>query len=145
MELIFSVPDHPIFARYFVREVMQGAALGCRPLFVGEHALPPLYSIPGVRYQWDPGYGSGVERMPLPGEVFRAKGGDCNALVLYEVARRQAARQKDAVSIADWTGTGGMHAQIRRPDGEIEDPSVRLGAPVNWPRNFLYDLKGNGK
>lgn len=142
MEIVFTIPDdNPIFARYLVREILQGAALGCRPLFVGPHALPALHDIPGVKYQWDPSYGSGVERFPLPFEVALSRGGDCNGLVLYEVARRQALGKKDSVSVADWTGTGGMHVQIRRGDGTIEDPSVELGAPVNWPADFLYDRK----
>ena len=141
MRLVFDIPDDdPVFARYLVRHILQGAADGCRPLFVGPGALPPLYGS-GIVYQEDPAYGSGIERFHLPFEVAAKGVGDCNDLVLYEVARRRAKRGNDSVTIADYIGNGSMHAQIRRGDGTVEDPSIRLGAQADWPTNFLYDLR----
>jgi len=145
MKIEIDVPEgNPAFARYLVRHVLQGLALGCRPLFVGPHALPPLAQT-GVRYQFDPEYGSGTERFRLPPAVLASGSGDCNDLCVYEVARRRAHGLKDSISVADYTGTGQMHAQIRRPDGTIEDPSIALGAPHDWPEWFLYDQKSRRK
>jgi hypothetical protein len=134
-----EVPDgDPELTRYIVRHILQGAALGCRPFFVGPHALPPLYDTP-VRYDLEPSYGSGKQVFRLPPDVLSRGRADCGSLCIYEVARRQARRKSDSVSIADWLGDNSMHAQIRRPDGSIEDPSIQLGAVADWPASFLYD------
>lgn len=142
-----EIPEYdPRLTRYIVRHILQGAALGCRPFFVrGVSPLPPLYET-NVRYQLENDYGTGVQTFRLPPDLLRRGVGDCGSLSLYEVARLQAGGEKAEVTIADWIGNNAMHAQIRhekkpgQKKGTIEDPSVVLGAPADWPENFLYDL-----
>lgn len=143
MILQIEIPDSAPKALvwYLVRYVLQGFALGCRPYFVGPNALPPLHCTK-IRYAFDGVHGSGVERIVTPDVVLARGYGDCNDLVNYEVARRQAEGGPDSVAVADWLGNGEMHAQIRRADGQIEDPSIAYGAPVDWPAKYLYNLEG---
>jgi hypothetical protein len=148
MILQIEVPEgNPPLAWYLCKHILQGAALGCRPFFSGPRPLPALHDTK-IRYGFDPHYGTGLERIRLPHTVAREGWGDCNDLSLYEVSRRLAqggyAMENfpapfASISVADYLRNGGMHAQIRRADGEIEDPSVAYGAPVDWPSYFLYD------
>lgn len=142
MIIEIEVPDDAPTALqwYLVKHILHGAALGCRPYFAGPNALPPLKQT-GVKFAPDPSHGSGRERFRLPLETLARGVGDCDALALYEVARRQAQHGHSTITIADLNGDGNMHAQIRRPDGSIEDPSIEHGAMTDWPKDFLYDLK----
>lgn len=147
MRIEIEIPEsNPLLASYLIKHILRGVALGCRPLFVGPNALPPLYES-GFVFKEDPNYGSGIERFRLPVEVAAAGFGDCDGLSVYELSRLLATGEDpDAdISIGDYMGDGGMHAQIRRGDGSIEDPSVKLGAKADWPDWFLYDQGGELK
>jgi hypothetical protein len=87
----------------------------------------------------DPSWGSGIEPAVTPDVVLKRGWGDCNDLVVYEVARATAAGINDSVAIADYLKNGQMHAQIRRADGSIRDVSIERGAPYNWPTDYIYD------
>jgi len=102
-------------------------------------ALPPLYKS-GVRY---------VSQDPracayrTPQEVYDRKGGDCKQLVLWRMAECRNAGHHCTARII-WLNQAGKfvaHAQLRHPDGSIEDPSYNLGmTPVEGkklqlPRN----------
>ena len=140
MRVEIEIPDgDPEFSAYVVRHLLQGLALGCRPLFVGPSALPPLYKS-GVRFAEEPTHGSGVERFRLPSEVFDQMFGDCDGLTVYRLAEELAKGSPVAATIGDFEGSGAMHAQVRWKDsGRIEDPAILLGSPTDWPHWFLYD------
>jgi hypothetical protein len=133
--------DDLFFAAYVLKHLIRGLALGCRPLFVGPNALPSLYSPEaGIRFEEEPTHGSGVERFRLPTEVYRRKRGDCDGLSLYRLAELLAKGEPVDSTIADYLGDGGMHAQVRWLNTRaIEDPAINLGAPYDWPVEFLFD------
>jgi hypothetical protein len=133
------VPEIPLEQfRWLVKYQIDGIARGCVPFFHGPNALPPLYES-GIVYQEEPQHGSGVECFDLPMVVLERGWGDCDDLCIYLIAELLSQNIKAEASIADWKSQGGMHVQVRLPDGTIEDPSMKLGAVNQWPENFLYD------
>lgn len=83
---------------------------------------PPLYRA-GVRYdRRDPD-----ERWQLPRETVARGRGDCEDLASYRAAELRIAGERDARVIVRRTGPTILHAMVRRADGKIEDPSLRLG------------------
>lgn len=126
--------------RWAVKCYADGLGRAYAPLFT-MGLLPPLYSPEaGIVYREAPEHGGGWEDFSNPLVVLRRGWGDCNQLCTYLLAQLLAAGIPAETSIADWQETGSMHQQIRLPDGTIEDPSMKLGAPNQWPENFLYDL-----
>ena len=100
--------------------------------------LPPLYG-GSIVFRQDVDYGQGIENL-LPPQVIAARGyGDCDQLATYRIGELLAAGCDASATLADWSGTGEIHAQVRLPGGEVEDPSIILGAPTTWPNWFLYD------
>jgi hypothetical protein len=87
--------------------------------------LPPLYKA-GVRYIKQPPQACAF-RPPL--DVAERKGGDCKQLVLWRIAELRNAGVKATPRIIWLSGKDGLraHAQVRLPDGTIEDPSITLG------------------
>lgn len=109
---------------YFAGRAIEGFALGCVP-FARKWKLPPLYTS-GVRFRQDPYQGSGVENFKLPNEVFRDGWGDCDRLVIYRIWELRVAGEK-ATCRSEWVGNG-VHVLVRRANGQLEDPSILLGA-----------------
>lgn len=110
-------------------------AVGAHPSF-GSWGLPPLYES-GVVYELEPEHGSGLEQFDLPPEVYRRRWGDCDDLVIWRllehwsgVPTSQLLSDIAASAVARcrcvWNGHR-LHVLIRLPNGEVEDPSRKLG------------------
>lgn len=81
----------------------------------------PLYAA-GVRYLGkDP-----EERWQIPSETTSRGGGDCEDLASWRCAELRNAGEKCRV-IVRRSRPGVLHAVVEREDGQIEDPSRRLG------------------
>jgi hypothetical protein len=87
--------------------------------------LPPLYKA-GVKYIRQPPQACAFRP---PKDVAERKGGDCKQLVLWRIAELRNAGVKATPRIIWLNGKDGLraHAQVRLPDGTIEDPSQTLG------------------
>lgn len=141
MQVRIEIPDNnPELARYIIKHLIHGLALGCRPFFLGPNALPSLYDT-DITYQEEPSHGSGIEEFRLPCFVAAMGKGDCDGLSLYQLSYYLAHEQPVNATVADYMGDGSMHAQIRWQDtNEVEDPAIARGSPYDWPEKFLYDL-----
>ena len=87
--------------------------------------LPPLYKS-GVKYISQPPQACAFR---TPKQVYDRKGGDCKQLVLWKLAELRNAGERATVRIIWLADKAGLraHAQIRRVDNSIEDPSLILG------------------
>lgn len=98
----------------------------CLPKAMAEaKELPPLYKS-GVKYvSQDPR----ACAMRSPKEVHERTGGDCKQLVIWRIAELRNAGVKATPRIIWLTEAEKLtaHAQVRHPNGEIEDPSHSLG------------------
>lgn len=117
---------NPRSEAWMVKSILEGLARAARPFMRG---LPPLYG-GSIRFAREPNHGR-FEEFALPWDTAKRGWGDCDDLIIYRLAELEAAGKKGSVA-CKWFGTE-FHVQIRLPNGKIEDPSVRLGAPVNWP------------
>lgn len=93
------------------------------------HPVPPLYSS-GVRYREELAHGSGIEDWACPWRVIKRGWGDCDDLVAYRVAELLAAGEAASVQVLRKRGTKRFHVRVRRANGAVEDPSIRLGAKL---------------
>lgn len=98
----------------------------CTPRAQAEaKVLPPLYKA-GVKYlSQDPR----ACAFRYPKEVYERKGGDCKQLVLWRIAECRNGGHKCTPRII-WLAQSDKlvaHAQLRHPDGSVEDPSYNLG------------------
>lgn len=88
-------------------------------------ALPALYKS-GVKYvSQDPR----ACAFRTPKEVAERKGGDCKQLVLWRIAECRNSGVHCTPRII-WLAQSDKlvaHAQVRHPDGSVEDPSYNLG------------------
>ena len=86
---------------------------------------PALYSS-GVRYRLEP---DGTEDFTDLEVLLRRGWGDCAQLVAWRVAelREQGEPAQVRLTWVTHNGRRMFHVQVRRADGRIEDPSVRLG------------------
>lgn len=85
-------------------------------------ALPPLYRS-GAVYKREP-----REVWRTAEDVNREKWGDCEDLAAYRAAElRNSGEDAGASVVVRKTGHRTYHAQVRRGDGRIEDPSRVLG------------------
>lgn len=109
-------PDHGTLAA-----LLEGLVL-LNVYLLGVHPLPPLYAS-GVRYKREP---IGQEKWKAANLVFRDRFGDCEDLSGWRAAELRRAGV-DAEVIAIRSGRKQWHAVVLLPDGNIEDPSRRLG------------------
>lgn len=83
-------------------------------------------------------YAAGVKYIPQnpkacamrpPTEVYKRGGGDCKQLVLWRIAELRESGIHATPRIIWLNAKQGLraHAQLRLPDGTIEDPSFNLG------------------
>ena len=124
----------PAERAWFIKSAIEGFALGCLPAFK-RWGLPPLYKS-GVRFRLPPEHGSGVERMQTPLDTYNDGWGDCDRLLIWWLCERWTQHQPARCSLI-FVG-GNMHVLGRKSwdeRGELEDPSVYLGAavPPGWP------------
>ena len=93
-----------------------------------ELGAPSLYSS-GVRYRLEP---PGVEDFTDLQTLLERGWGDCSQLAAWRVAELRHRGESGAGIRLTWrrnrlTGQRMFHVLVRRADGRIEDPSVRLG------------------
>lgn len=65
-----------------------------------------------------------------PKDVLNRRGGDCKQLVLWRIAELRELDKEDAKPRIMWLNDKkGLraHAQVRRANGDLEDPSLLLG------------------
>lgn len=86
-------------------------------------SFPPLYQS-GVRYRREP---KGSERWKRITRTFRDGHGDCEDLAAWRAAELRQAGELGAVAIALRTGPKLWHAVVWRENGDVEDPSRKLG------------------
>lgn len=99
-----------------------GGLVALDRVILRDQELPPLYES-GIRYQPEP---PGQERWCRVDEIWRRKYGDCEDLVGARVAELQL-RGEAAFQDVKKSGFRRFHALVRRGDGTLEDPSLRLG------------------
>lgn len=109
---------------FFAGRAIEGFAAGCVP-FASSWKLPPLYES-GVRFRPDPYQGSGVENFKLPNAVYADGWGDCDRLVIYRIWELLCAGEP-ATCRSEWVDNA-VHVLVRRKNGQLEDPSIILGA-----------------
>jgi hypothetical protein len=109
---------------YFSKQAIEAFAQGSVPMS-GVWRLPPLYSS-GVRYAPEPHHGEGLEDFALPNVTFARKCGDCDDLCIYRIWELRVAGEF-ATCNAIWLNNA-VHVRVRRANGQLEDPSILLGA-----------------
>lgn len=90
--------------------------------------LPPIYQS-GVRY-----VAAKVQRLPDAYAIKKQGFADCGPLAAWRAAELRAAGEPATLRIYWRPIRGGQrlfHAQVRRADGRIEDPSRLLGMPTH--------------
>ena len=90
--------------------------------------IPSLYQS-GVRYRKEP---EGVEDVCDIEEILRRGWADCAMLVAYRIAELRVREGERATMRFKWmrrpnTKKRFFHVLVRRADGRVEDPSIRLG------------------
>ena len=128
MQLVLDVPEGvtPNELATLTKSVLEGAALGWCGAF-RRWKLPPLYQS-GIRFAYEAGHGSGVEDFASPLTTYQRRAGDCDDLIIYRLCELYCAGIL-ATCFCEWLGNA-LHVKVRLPDGELEDPSVLLGAPT---------------
>ena len=86
------------------------------------HPLPPLYQS-GVRWQLEPGHGSGVDEFASPWTTYARGWGDCDDLLTWRLLELRAAGIRARPAFA-WRGDE-CHVLVSR-GGRLEDPSEIL-------------------
>jgi len=109
---------------YLVKCTIEGLARGCVPC-AAQWRLPPLFRS-GIRFQPQPTYGKGLENFRLPFDVYQRRQGDCDQLVIYRLWELYV-HGVQAICRAEWIGDR-VHVLVRLPNGQLEDPSLILGA-----------------
>ena len=84
--------------------------------------FPPLYSS-GIRYKVESG-----EHWQPAAALLAARRGDCEDLAAYRAAELRVSGQDPDAAVAIYKSRPRVyHAVVKRGDGTIEDPSLRLG------------------
>lgn len=111
-----------------IREALEAVIMTNR-LYLRTHTVPALYES-GVRYEEEPAGQPYEEFASTP--VVLAKGwGDCDDLVCWRIAELRNAGENAKVRLK-WQfdplrGARMYHVLVRRANGQVEDPSKRLG------------------
>lgn len=111
---------------HFSKRAIEAFAMGSVPM-AARWRLPPLYRS-GIRFQKEPGHGTGIEDFALPNVTFRRRWGDCDDLVIYRIWELLVQGER-ATCRAVWQDEA-VHVLVRRANGVLEDPSILLGAPT---------------
>ena len=100
--------------------------------WVKHNPLPPLMMPKGnrahpnckIRYQEEPNSGKGFEQWDSPWTVVARGWGDCDDLILYRLCELRAKGERAGVSLIKKGDR--FHAQVKRKNGDYEDPSTAL-------------------
>lgn len=140
MRIVFDVPDAlpPGEKSNIVKHLIEGAARGWVAPF-RRIGLPRLYDS-GIKFQFEPGHGSGNEDFASPLVAYLRKWADCDDMGIYrlceimaydlpfDVLQERKPGQEPTCNVT-WVGNA-IHVRIRHPNGKVEDPAVNLGAPT---------------
>lgn len=111
-----------------IREALEAVIMTNR-LYLRLHKVPPIYES-NIRYEEEPANQPYEEFAAIP--VVLAKGwGDCDDLCCWRIAELRNAGENAKVRLK-WQfdpmrGTRMYHVLVRRSNGQVEDPSKRLG------------------
>lgn len=111
-----------------VREALEALVMANR-LYLRTHHVPPLYES-GVRYEEEPA-GQPYESFDAIPVVLARGSGDCDDVVSWRIAELRNAGENAKVRLK-WQydaarGARMYHVLVRRANGQVEDPSLRLG------------------
>lgn len=99
--------------------------------------LPPLYAS-GVRYQREtclaPHVRETCERWLTAEQLLDEGQGDCEDLACYRAAELQVSGEDQRAEAWPVKTPKGWHIVVKRSDGSVEDPSLRLGMKVRRRR-----------
>jgi hypothetical protein len=111
-----------------VRGALEALIMANR-MYLRTHHVPPLYES-GVRYEEEPAGQPYEDFAAIP--VILARGwGDCDDVVSWRIAELRNAGENAKVRLK-WQfdpsrGARMYHVLVRRANGQVEDPSLRLG------------------
>lgn len=111
-----------------IREALEAVILA-NQLYLRLHTVPNIYES-GIRYEEEPAGQPYEDFSAIP--VVLARGhGDCDDLVSWRIAELRNAGEKAKVRLK-WAydpirGARMFHVLVRRSNGQVEDPSKRLG------------------
>lgn len=111
------------FAR--VARIALEACIAANRLYLRQRGAPPLYES-GVVYVRQPGQ----EILRDIPQLLERRGGDCDQLVCWRIAELREQGENATVRILFDPSERKLrifHVQVRRQNGDIEDPSVILG------------------
>lgn len=124
MNIVFSLPQWPVgFTANLTAELLNAAAEGMAPWYV-LNPLPPLYKS-GVVYRLEPNHGQGWEDYADPWTVYRRGWADCDDATLWRLIELRVRGERVAAVRAEWVRPD-VHVLIRRANGTLEDPSLKL-------------------
>lgn len=117
-----------------VRQALEALIFANR-FYLRMHHIPPLYQC-GIRYAEEP-EGQPYEDFAAVPVVLARKCGDCDDLVSWRIAELRNAGENAKVRLK-WQydlsrGSRMYHVLVRRADGTVEDPSLRLGMGTHTP------------
>jgi hypothetical protein len=122
-----TADDAPLVLGAFFRQFTESLARWNQTM-LPRWNLPPLYRS-GVRY-----VASKVQRLPDALAIKRQGFADCGPLAAWRAAELRVHGEPATIRIYWRPIRGGQrlfHAQVRRADGRIEDPSRLLGMPTH--------------
>lgn len=111
-----------------IREAIEAVVLA-NQLYLRLHQVPPIYES-GIRYEEEPAGQPYEDFAAVP--VILARGwGDCDDLVSWRIAELRNSGENAKVRLK-WAydpirGARMYHVLVRRSNGQVEDPSKRLG------------------
>lgn len=111
-----------------IREALE-AVITANRLYLRLHDVPALYES-GVRYEEEPAGQPYEDFAAIPVVISRGEG-DCDDLVCWRIAELRNAGENAKVRLK-WAydplrGARMYHVLVRRANGQVEDPSKRLG------------------
>ena len=111
-----------------IREALEAVIMTNR-LYLRTHQVPSLYES-GIRYEEEP-VGQPYEDFSAIPVVLARGWGDCDDLVSWRIAELRNAGENAKVRLK-WQydpirGARMFHVLVRRANGQVEDPSLRLG------------------
>ena len=128
-----NIGDMPLLKRsrflgLFIKPLLD-ALVEVNRLYLRTHYVPPVYKS-GVRYKQEPEDGKPEEFAAIPMVLVRGWG-DCDDLVSWRIAELRNAGENAKVRLK-WAfdpirGARMYHVLVRRSNGQVEDPSKRLG------------------